>query len=126
MNPDVTKLLDGLKHPFRKEIEELRAIIIGSRKDIDENIKWSGPNYSVNGQDRVSVKVQPAKSFQVIFHIGAKVKAEPKERLLAEDYNLLVWKSNDRAIMSFKDADGFIKARPYMKKLVANWFDVTL
>jgi hypothetical protein len=103
MNPEVTKFLDGLNHPFRETIEELRKLILATRSDIEENIKWNGPNYKVRDNDRVSVKVLPAKSLHVIFHIGAKVQAEPKDRLLSEDYNLLTWKSNDRAVLAIRD-----------------------
>ena len=126
MNPDVTKFLDELDHPFREIIEELRKIILGTRNDMEENIKWNGPNYKVKDNDRVSVKVHPAKSLSIIFHIGSKVKAEPKERLLSEDYNLLTWKSNDRAVLNFNDQADFIKAKPYLAELVTNWFNATI
>jgi hypothetical protein len=126
MNPEVTRFLDELNHPFRQEIEELRQIILDAREDIEENIKWNGPNYKVKDQDRLSVKVQPTKSFHLIFHIGAKVKAEPERRLLSEDYNLLTWKSNDRAVLDFKSEADFLKARLHLPELVKNWFTVTL
>lgn len=126
MNPEVTKFLDELNHPFRETIEELRKIILGTRNDIEENIKWNGPNYKVKDNDRVSVKVHPAKSLHLIFHIGAKIKAEPKERLLSEDYNLLTWKSNDRAVLGFKDQADFIKAKPHLAELITKWFSATI
>ena len=126
MNPEVTKFLDELNHPFRGTIEELRKIILGTRIDIEENIKWNGPNYKVNDNDRVSVKVHPASSLSLIFHIGAKIKAEPEERLLSKDYDLLTWKSNDRAILNFKDQKDFIKAKPHLNELVTNWFNAAL
>jgi hypothetical protein len=126
MNPEVTKFLDELNHPFRETIEELRNIILGTRSDVEENIKWNGPNYKIQDKDRVSVKVHPARSLHLIFHIGSKVQAEPKERLLSEDHNLLTWKSNDRAVLEFKDQADFIKARPYLAGLVTNWFKATI
>lgn len=126
MNPQVTTFLDELNHPFREDIEALRQLILGTREDIEENIKWNGPNYRVQDQDRVSMKVLPAKSFHLIFHIGAKVKAEPEQRLLSEDYKLLTWKSNDRAVLDFKNKADFEKARPHLAELVRNWFNVTL
>ena len=126
MNPEVTKFLDELNHPFRETIEELRKLILGTRSDVEENIKWNGPNYKVQGHDRVSVKVHPAKSLHLIFHIGAKVQAEPKERLLAEDYGLLTWKSNDRAVLGFRNEADFSKAKPHLAELVTNWFTATL
>lgn len=126
MNPEVTQFLDALNHPFRQDIEAVRKIIFDVREDLTENIKWNGPNYRVGDEDRVSMKVLPAKSFYLIFHIGAKVKAEPKERLLSEDYKLLTWKSNDRAVLDFKTPADFEKAKPYLSQLVKNWFNATL
>jgi hypothetical protein len=126
MNPEVTKFLNELNHPFRETIEELRNIILATRSDIEENIKWNGPNYRVGDNDRVSVKVLPAKSLHVIFHIGAKVQAEPKDRLLSEDYHLLTWKSNDRAVLAIKDEADLIKAKPYLAELVTKWFNATI
>ena len=126
MNPEVTKFLDELNHPFRETIEELRKIILGTRSDMEENIKWNGPNYKVKDNDRVSIKVHPAKSLHLIFQIGSKIKAEPKERLLSEDYNLLTWKSNDRAVLGFRDKEDFIKAKPHLSELITNWFNATI
>ena len=126
MNPEVTKFLDELNHPFRETIEELRKIILGTRSDMEENIKWNGPNYKVKDNDRVSIKVHPAKSLHLNFHIGSKIKAEPKERLLSEDYNLLTWKSNDRAVLGFRDKEDFIKAKPHLSELITNWFNATI
>ena len=126
MNPEVTKFLDELNHPFRETIEELRKIILGTRSDMEENIKWNGPNYKVKDNVRVSIKVHPAKSLHLIFHIGSKIKAEPKERLLSEDYNLLTWKSYDRAVLGFRDKEDFIKAKPHLSELITNWFNATI
>ena len=126
MNPEVTKFLDELNHPFLETIEEFSKIILGTRSDMEENIKWNGPNYKVKDNDRVSIKVHPAKSLHLIFHIGSKIKAEPKERLLSEDYNLLTWKSNDRAVLGFRDKEDFIKAKPHLSELITNWFNATI
>jgi hypothetical protein len=126
MNPVVTTFLDELNHPFRELIEELRKIVLATRNDLEENIKWNGPNYRVEENDRVSIKVLPAKSVYLIFHCGAKVQAEPKARLLKEDYGLLTWKSNDRAVIGFTKEADFLKAKPHLAELVKNWLNVTL
>ena len=50
--------------------------------ELTEGIKWNGPNYSINGEDRITIRINPPKQLQVIFHRGAKVKEPPAERLL--------------------------------------------
>ena len=39
LNHEVTKFLDGLSHPFRKEIEQLRLYILSGDSRLEENIK---------------------------------------------------------------------------------------
>ena len=126
MNPEVTMLLNELNHPYRALIEELRKILIDSGNGLEENVKWNGPNYHIKGQDRVTVRVQPKKSFDIIFHTGTKTKTEPKERIIADDFGLLQWKTNDRVILSFKDEIDFSKAKPYLSGLVKQWLEATV
>lgn len=126
MNPDVSVFLDDVQHPLRAEIDDLRALITGLRPDIGENIKWNGPNFHVNGEDRVSVKVRPGASFQVIFHIGAKVKPAPPQPMIADEGGILSWKSTDRAVASFKTAADYRNAREHLRRCVADWFRAAL
>ena len=79
---EVSTFLDELKHPFRMEIEKLREIILNSDARISENMKWNGPNYIVNNEDRITMRVQPPKQIQLIFHRGAKVLEIPKEKII--------------------------------------------
>ena len=40
LNSEVTNFLDELNHPFRKEIEQLRNLILTANNNLTENIKW--------------------------------------------------------------------------------------
>lgn len=125
MNKEVSEFLDNLNHPFRKEIEALREIILDSHPDIGENIKWNGPNYTVNGHDRITIKVNPTKSFHLILHTGAKVQQQPAKKILENDYGILIWRSNDRAIADFKKAGDFTKVSVQISEIVKNWLEKT-
>lgn len=126
MNKTVTEYLDNLNHPLREEIEEVRKIILGANKSLEENIKWNGPNYSVAMNDRISIKVIPPKQIMIIFHRGAKVLEQPKEKLLAVDYGLLEWRTNDRAIATLKNMEYIKLYRKELSELVMNWLKKTL
>lgn len=126
MNDQVTQLLDDRNNQFRAEIDELRKLILATRNDITENIKWNGPNYSVEGEDRVSIRIYPANSFALILHRGSKAQQEPENRILDDDQGILLWKSNDRAVVTFKDIESFDAAKPHIPKIVRNWFIKTL
>jgi hypothetical protein len=124
-NTEVTKFLDDQQHPLRKEIEALRAILINAHKGITENIKWNGPNYCHNNEDRITMKIQPPKQIQLIFHRGAKVKQQPADRLIKDTSNLLAWKENDRAVASFKSMADIDANAATLKKIVKDWIEAT-
>lgn len=122
---EVTWFLDELNHPFRKEIEQLRNIILTANSDLSENIKWNGPNYSFANNDRITMRIQPPEQLQLIFHCGAKVIEQPKEKLIKNDFGLLTWKGNDRAIATFKNMQEIENSIPDLTNLVAEWINAT-
>lgn len=121
INTEVTKFLDALNHPLRDEIEELRLIILNSTEGLTENIKWNGPNYCFNDQDRVTMRILPPKQIQLIFHRGAKKMIQPKDKLIEDTSGLLIWKENDRAIATFKNRDEIKKATSNLEKIINSW-----
>lgn len=126
LNKEVTRFLDELRHPLREEIEALRLIILEASALLEENIKWNGPNYSVGAEDRITMKIQPPKQIQLVFHRGAKVKEQPKERLVEDASGLLAWRENDRAIASFKDKEAVAAAREALPAIVRAWIAATI
>jgi len=126
LSSDVTDLLDELNHPFRIEIEELRKCILTANKDLTENIKWNGPNYCFNNDDRITMRVQPpTKQAQLIFHRGAKKQEQPKNKLIDNKSKMLVWKENDRAIVTFKNIQDIENGKVELKKIVTEWIIAT-
>ena len=125
MNNEVTKFLDDLNHPFRKEIEQLRLIILNAAGGIAENIKWNGPNYCVEGEDRITVRIHPPKQLQLIFHRGAKKLTQPEDKIIDDSSGFLVWKENDRAIATFKDLNSIKAFESSLKSIVNKWIKAT-
>lgn len=123
LNSEVTKFLDKLNHPLRAEIEALRLIILNSVKGLNENIKWNGPNYCFEDQDRVTMKILPHKQIQLIFHRGARKILQPKDKLIEDKSGLLIWKENDRAIAVFKNLDEIKLAESNLEKIIKSWID---
>jgi hypothetical protein len=100
----VEDFLRELKHPLKKEIEEVRKIILKANKDLTEQIKWNAPSFCHNGDDRITFNFSGKEFFRLVFHCGAKVKAsKSKEKLIEDTTGLLDWASNDRAIAKFTD-----------------------
>jgi hypothetical protein len=125
LNLEVNSFLDGQKHPLRKEIETLRKLILSSNQNLSENVKWNAPNYCLDGEDRITMKVQPPKNIQLIFHRGAKVKEQPKEKLIKEDFGLLDWKGNDRAVATFTSIKEIESSKKHLSTIITEWLNVT-
>jgi uncharacterized protein YdeI (YjbR/CyaY-like superfamily) len=120
-NKEVTQFLDDQNHPFRSEIEVLRLLILNTNLELTENIKWNGPNYSFAEQDRITIKIQPPKNIQIIFHCGAKVKEQPKGKLIKNDFGLLIWKENNRAVATFNSMQEIKKNALQLSSIVKEW-----
>lgn len=121
LSAEVTGFLDGSAHPLRQEIELLRSIILSAESGLIESIKWNGPNYSFAGEDRITMRIHPPKQLQLILHRGAKVKVQPEHKLIQDDFNLLVWKENDRAVASFQNREELDKSADSLKFLIKAW-----
>lgn len=125
LNNEVTEFLDELSHPFRNEIEQLRLNILSADRGLTENIKWNGPNYCFDNKDRITMRIHPPKQIQLIFHRGAKVQKQPKDRLIKDDSGLLTWKENDRAVATFKNMVEIENSRSNLAKIVKDWISAT-
>lgn len=124
-NSEVTEFLDGLNHPFREEIEATRTLILNAQSELTENIKWNGPNYSFQGEDRITMRILPPKQVQLIFHRGAKKQTQPADKLIQTSGNLLLWKENDRAIASFKTMSDIENNRVELAEIVQKWIEAS-
>lgn len=121
LNHTVTQFLDDLNHPLRPEIERLRNIILSAHPNLTENIKWNGPNYCLQEEDRITMRVQPPKQIQLIFHRGAKKQTQPPTPLINDPSKLLLWKENDRAIATFKDIQDIESRKSDLTQVVKDW-----
>lgn len=125
-NKEVTDFLDSLEHPKRVEIEQLRDYILSTNNLLTENIKWNGPNYCFNNEDRITMRIHPiGKQIQLIFHRGAKKQEQPKNKLIEANTKLLVWKENDRAIATFQNMQEIEQAKVSLIETAKKWIDAT-
>ena len=127
INSEVTDFLDGLNHPFKKEIEILRNVVLSADNNLTENIKWNGPNYCVDNEDRITMRIQPttSKQIQLIFHRGAKKQEQPTDKMIASKSEMLIWKENDRAIASFKNMQEIDNAKAELTQIIKQWISAT-
>ena len=127
LNSEVSGFLDELHHSFRQEIEQLRLCILSADNNLTETIKWNGPNYSFDNEDRITMRIQPptTKQIQLIFHRGAKKQEQPKTKLIDDKSKLLTWKENDRAIATFRSMSDIESNKPNLIEIVKKWINAT-
>ncbi len=126
LSNELTEFLDEQNHPFRSEIEQLRNYILTANPELTENIKWNGPNYCFGNDDRITIRIQPpTKQIQLIFHRGAKKQTQPDNRLISNKSKLLVWKENDRAIVTFKSLQEIVNSKVDLTAIIDEWINAT-
>ncbi len=120
----VTAFLHDLEHPRKAEIERLREIIFEADPALRDQIKWNAPSFGIDGEDRITFRLQPGDKLDLIFHRGAEVK-DSADFSFTDDDELVTWLSPDRGIISFGDvADIEAKAKP-LRALVKRWIAAT-
>lgn len=124
-NQSVSDFMAQLEHPLKPEIEEIRKIVMNSNKHLTEIIKWNAPSFCCDGEDRITMRIHPPKQIQLIFHRGAKVQQIPKEKLIDDKTGLLTWKTNDRAVATFKDMGDIKLKTAALVEIVNKWLEAT-
>lgn len=123
---EVTQFLEQLDHPLKPEIEALRKIVLEANSGLSEGVKWNAPSYTYNGEDRITMRIHPPKQVQLIFHRGAKVQQEPKDRLIADDSGILSWKTNDRAVATFKSMETIQSKKTALTEIINKWLKASV
>ncbi|MBC7829263.1 MAG: DUF1801 domain-containing protein [Chitinophagaceae bacterium] len=110
---------------MKKEIEKIRKIVLNANTGLTEHIKWNAPSFCFLGDDRITMRIYPIKNIQLIFHRGAKVKQQPKNKLISDDSGLLLWKENDRAVMTLTNMEDIKSKEPHLIEIVNKWLKAT-
>ncbi|MDQ0898747.1 MULTISPECIES: DUF1801 domain-containing protein [unclassified Paenibacillus] len=122
----VVDFLNNLEHPQKKEIEEVRKIILSANEHITEHIKWNAPSFCFNNEDRVTFNLQGKGFFRLVFHCGAKIKDHAGNGPLFDDTTgLLDWVADDRAIVKLTDMSDVEDKKEKLAEVVARWIEVT-
>ena len=118
-NSEVTALLKQRNHPMSIGIEHLRSMALAL--NLEENIKWNGPNYLSNGNDRITFRVQSPKLVQVILHLGAKTEKMPDKPLIEKTHPFIELKGKDRVILTFKTNEDILENSEIIGSIMEKW-----
>ncbi len=109
---DTTKAVDdfmaALDHPFKREIEALRRLVLGVHPSVAEGVKWNAPSFRTT-EYFATTHLRSKSGIGVILHLGAKARSLPVGGIAIDDpEDLLKWLGKDRAMVEFgspKDLD---------------------
>ncbi|MBP1989359.1 DUF1801 domain-containing protein [Paenibacillus eucommiae] len=122
----VAEYMNNFEHPQKKEIEEVRKIILSANNHLSEHIKWNAPSFCYNNEDRFTFNFHSKGFFRLIFHCGAKVKDNPGKGPLFDDTTgLLDWAAADRAIVKFTDMNDVKAKEEKLVEIINKWIEVT-
>ena len=124
--PEVDAFLASLQHPLMAEIEQIRTIVKAANTDLEENVKWNAPNFTLNGEDYITMSLHNEKKIQVIFHRGAKKQTIPDVKWIEDTSGMLDWKTNDRAIATFKKMADIEAQKDHFTGIIRKWLQATM
>lgn len=121
---DVPAYLQSLVHARKDEIEELRLAILDADPQVGERIKWNAPSFVWQGDDRVTMRLQPGDRVELVFHRGAKSKLDPQFSF-PDPTNLINWVAQDRGVLAIPDRKSLKENKSKIAKLVLDWMRAT-
>jgi hypothetical protein len=116
--------VDALPEPSRAAMQALRGLVAASHPDVTEHVKWNGPSFVIDGDDRISLGVAKGGAVRAVLHRGAKVKAT-EGFAFADDSGLIQWAAVDRGVVTFSDATDVSAKGAAFQALCARWFETT-
>ncbi len=117
----VDEFMRALDHPFKKEIEAIRASILGVDRSIAEGIKWKAPSFRT-GEYFATMNLRERKGIGLILHLGAKARDLPPGGIIVDDpAKLLAWLGKDRAMIVFENLQDFTSRKRAFERIVKQW-----
>jgi hypothetical protein len=116
----VHQFLETLVHAKKSDILTLRAAILKSNPRISEQIKWNAPSFCWDGEDRVTMRLQPGDRLQLIFHRGAKPK-DTSAFKFSDPTGMIEWAAIDRGVVTIAEEVKSANELEPLVKLVNLW-----
>jgi hypothetical protein len=118
---DVGAFMRELDHPLKKDIENVRRIILNVDPGISEAIKWNAPSFRTT-DFFATVNLRSRECVRLIFHTGAKVKATATTGIgIADPEGLLEWLAKDRCLVTLGVGKDIQIKRAAFEAIVCEW-----
>ncbi|MFO0647814.1 MAG: DUF1801 domain-containing protein [Polyangiales bacterium] len=120
---DVDAFLTTLTHARIAEVRAVRAAIRAAVPTLTERVKWNAPSFCAAGDDRITFRLQPGDRVELIFHRGAKKRAD--DFRFDDATGLVKWAAPDRGQVVFRDAADVAEKTPAVQSLARAWIAAT-
>ncbi len=96
----VDAFLDGLMHARIDDVREVRDALL-TIDGVTERVKWNAPSFCIDGDDRITFRLQPGDRVELVFHRGSRTRADAATFTFADPSALIVWSTPDRGVVAF-------------------------
>jgi hypothetical protein len=109
---------------IRAAVGRLRALALGAGEGVTEHIKWNGPSFCIDGDDRITVGVAPRGGVRAILHRGVKAK-DAAGFSFPDDSGLIQWAAPDRGVITFAGEEAVSAHGDAFTAICRRWFEAT-
>lgn len=96
----VEAFLDGLEHARLDDVREVRAALL-TIPDVTERVKWNAPSLCIDGDDRITFRLQPGDRVELVFHRGSRTRDDAATFTFDDPSGLIAWSTPDRGVIAF-------------------------
>jgi hypothetical protein len=114
-----------LTHDRKAEVKQLRIAILAPPLGLTEHIKWNAPSFCIDGDDRITFRLQPGDRLELIFHRGAKKRSDTATFTFTDPSGLMKLLTPDRGVVVLANAAATAHHMPEILHLVEAWVTAT-
>jgi hypothetical protein len=114
-----------LTHDRKPEVEQLRTAILALPLGLTEHIKWNAPSFCIDGDDRITFRLQPGDRVELIFHRGPKKRSDTATFTFKDPSGLMKLLAPDRGVVVLANATATAHHTPEILHLVEAWITAT-
>jgi len=108
----------------REAVAALRRLVLAAHEGVTEHIKWNGPSFCIDGDDRITLGLDRSGAVRVVLHRGVRVK-DATDFVFEDEDGLVKWAARDRGVVMFIDrADVETRAAAF-SRLSSRWIEAT-
>jgi hypothetical protein len=122
--PTVEAWLAAQAPDIRSAVERLRVMVLDAGDGVTEHIKWNGPSFCIDGDDRITVGLAPKGGVRAILHRGVKVK-DASGFVFPDDSGLIQWAAPDRGVVTFIDEAAIADSAKAFADICRRWLEAT-